>query len=240
MNFLWHGIAASFGQLCHTFVDDLHGIRIDAVSHAGTDDMPQSYAAPLKCSFHDIGGLFLDVLFTAVSNGRALNKIDGRLIAVVHVPECFFPWLWVERFFLKELQELGSFRKTGSRIGGKPIARIMNGHLPATCSAHGKTSNADQVWIDSIAVADRFNSFESVDFAGQFECIGVPTVRMKDDRFFGRVSPFVFHSLENKVVFAERLASTMKPNIQSEVIRTIVVVIFGYNQSVRLSRAVDF
>src|SRR5207244_2886716 len=103
---LGHRIAAAGEDAVDPAVDLLLRLRVVAVRRLRTDDVNHADALGRERLGHQIGGLFLSVDLAAVSNGRAIEQVEGIVGAVVQVPELLLVPCRLHFLALEDLEEV--------------------------------------------------------------------------------------------------------------------------------------
>src|SRR5262249_25154794 len=137
------------------------------VAGARTNNVGQFETFALQCGCHHIGSLLLFIDFPAVSDRGQVVQIHSVIGAVVPMPELLLPGWWRDRFTLKNPKKFLCFRKSRAGRRRSPLARIMDGKLPAGSSAHRETTNDDSIVVDMIALFHFSEGFEQINLAGK-------------------------------------------------------------------------
>src|SRR5262245_31222715 len=130
-NSLRHRISSSSDDAIDALIDFLLGLRVILVRRLRPNDVDQLHAFGSQRVGHPVGRLLLSIDFTAVSDDRTVKKIYRVIRGVVEMPQLLFVPGWLEKFVLKDFQEIGCFRKAGSRRRGCPTPGVMRGEVPA-------------------------------------------------------------------------------------------------------------
>lgn len=205
-----------------------------------TDDVREVQPVLIHSVCHDIGGLFLDIQLAGIRDDRQIIKVLSVSITVVHVPELFFPGFGVEGFFLEGLEELRCFRETGAGVGGVELTGKVDGELPATGSAHGKTTDSDAVVVNLVVFFGVFKGFKNISFAGELEGVGVASVWMKHYRVFWGKNAFIVGALKEEAEFGSAFAPAVEPEIERITDGRLMGVCFRNDETVGLDSMVDF
>ena len=134
---------------------------------------------------HEIGGFFLAVEFTGVSEGRDVEEILGKAGGLVVAPEELLPSGARLPTGGMGFGEEGRLGETGTGGGSAPEAGEVGGEVPRAAAAHGKTGDRDAEWVDGILGADGGEGFHHVDFAGELGRVAEATVGNERDDAFG-------------------------------------------------------
>ncbi len=168
-----------------------------------------------------------------------MSQVEGPLVAVVEIPECLLPRHRLQLFLLKHFQELRRLGESCSGIGRKPAIGIMRRELPAGRAAHGKTSHADAVFINSVTLLHILQSFQDVDFARELERVAIATVGMQHDRVIRSKLTGVLHAVPQEIHFAQLFASPVKPDVAASRHAVINGIRRRNHQTIRLHGVVD-
>src|SRR5436190_24311191 len=91
----------------------------------------------------------------------------------------------------------------------------MHGELPASRTSHGKAPNRDAAFVDRVVLGNMLQGFKEVYFSSELVRIAISAVWMKDKSMGGRELPGRLLATIDKVQLAERLASAVKPNVET-------------------------
>src|SRR5205814_598306 len=124
-------VASPSNNAIEALVDLNFGVRMISVRRLRPDDMNQAKTFRSHRFGHEVGGLFLFINFTAVSNDRAIEQVSRVICRIVKMPKFLLVPTGLGSFVLEDSQELSRFGKPRSGRGRRPQSSMMNGEMPA-------------------------------------------------------------------------------------------------------------
>ena len=213
--------------------------RVVAVTGFGADEVQQLHPFVLVPGLHHAGGLNLDVVGTAVGDGRQMTEIGGVAWAVVPGPELLLVPGGREGFLLEDLEKVGRFREPGSRRVAREQVGVVDGHLPTAGPAHREAPHGDPILVDLVPAFHRVHPLQHIDFPGHFERVAVPPVGVEHERVGGGELTLARLGAMDEVELAQLLAPAMQPDIEPVLARSVEGGGVGNDQSIGLDAAID-
>ncbi len=232
-------LTAAGDDAVHATVDLSFGCRGVEVLGIDTDDVLQRHAFGGKRLLHHVGGLLLRVVVAAIGDRGAVDEVDGPIVAIVEVPELFFPPGRFQLFLLINSQELRRLREARARRRRRPAPGMMHGEMPARGPAHRESAHGDAVAVDGVVLLDVVHSFKCVHLAGKVVRVGIAAIGVQHEsvrrcEVAKRLLPAV-----DEGQLAQRLAAAVKPDVEPMLKGGAWPIRRGDDQAIGLDRAVD-